>query len=265
MVHFFLTEEKKKKERAYRCSYPEMVPTVEEWCYREAPNVLKSLKDEWKRHPSHNYILLFAGKSPGWKAFPQLLMVLLEKSAASKGGTEDAEPNPVTRVSKGKHWHVTHGISFFVRIRGCATIIDALLECRMPRSWKLLPVSSPGRLPVDFPSLWPQFYYGNTYFQGWTCTERLSAALLCFKRQREETANGKAVISAHRLHLEKKRGLWELNFEIHSNFQISLLLHETHECQYTSSHLIIIERNSISDHYYCRLNAGVPHPPNSYV
>ena len=141
------------------------------------------------------------------------LMVLLEKSVASKGCTEDTEPTPVTRVSKGKHWHVTHGISVFVRIRGCATTIDALLECRMPRSCKLLPVSSPGRLPVDFPSLWPLFYYGNTYFQGWTCTGRLSVALLCFKRQMKEKASGKAVISSHRLHREKKRAYGNITLE----------------------------------------------------
>lgn len=178
---------------------------------------------------------------------------------------KDADPNAVTRVSKGEQRHVTHGISAAVRLRGYATITDALLEGRMPRSWKMLPESSPGRLPVDFASLWPPFYCGNTHFQGWTCIGRLSLALLCFRRQRKEMANGKADISSHRLQLQKKRGLWEHNLEIHSKFQIGLLLHKTHECQYTSSHLIIIERNSISDDYCCRPNACVPHPPNSYV
>ena len=42
----FLSHCKEKKKRAYRCSYPEMVPAVEEWCHREAPNVLISLNNE---------------------------------------------------------------------------------------------------------------------------------------------------------------------------------------------------------------------------
>lgn len=46
-------------------------------------------------------------------------MVLLEKSAASEGCTEDAEQSSVIRVSKGKHWPVAHGISLSEEQRLC--------------------------------------------------------------------------------------------------------------------------------------------------
>lgn len=63
MVPFFLMEKKKKK--AYRCSYTEMVRTIKEWGHREAPNMLKSLNSEQKRDPFHNHILYLIGKSTG--------------------------------------------------------------------------------------------------------------------------------------------------------------------------------------------------------
>lgn len=207
MVHFFLTEEKKKKrERELNVQLPEMKIHCQRVVLQGGSKCAEILKDEWKRHPSHNYILLFAGKKPRLKSIPTAFdgvagEVCSFQRMHRRCWTKSCDQSQQRETLTCDSWHL------FVRIRGCATIIDALLECRMSRSWKLLPVSSPGRLPVDFPSLCLDFTTETHISKGELALKRLSAALLC-QETKEETANGKAVISTHRLHLESKEGAY---------------------------------------------------------
>lgn len=157
---------------------------------------------------------------------------------------------------------MARGIPLLVGNRGCAAILDTLLLEQGGNAQGLENITC----VISWETSW------------WLCIPLASLLLwkhifprvklhwktingsVVLQETKERKGKWKAVTSSTRRYLDKKRCEWERNLEIYSKFLARILLHKAHQCQYAHSHLIITERNSVSDDYCHGLHVCVPLP-----